>query len=253
MTTLPLDHADAAQQPRWGLGDAVAGWMIAVVAATILGGASLALAGYDQADVDADRLPLWLTLVQSPFLWVGFIGVPVWVAATKGNGVVADFRLRLEARDVPLAVAAGVLAQLVLVPLVTLPILWLTNTDSGKLGEPAQKLADKVHGAPSTTLFVLVIAIGAPIAEELFFRGLLLRSLEKRFGLAWAVAGSSIVFGATHFEALQFLALAVAGAVFALVGIRTGRLGASMICHMAFNATTVVNLLWPLNFAWMHG
>ena len=86
MTTVPFDTADPAQAPRWGLGDAVIGWVIALSAAALLGLASLALAGYDQADVAADRLPLWLTLLQSPVLWVGFIGVPVWAATTKGAG-----------------------------------------------------------------------------------------------------------------------------------------------------------------------
>ncbi len=244
MTTVPFDTADPAQGPGWGLGDAVIGWVIALSAAALLGLASLALAGYDQADVDADRLPLWLTLLQSPFLWVGFIGVPVWAATTKGAGVVADFRLRIRAIDFPVAGGIGVFAQLAIVPLVTFPVLWLTGTDADKLGEPARQLGDKVSGPGGTLLFILVIVIGAPIAEELFFRGLVLRSLENRFGTVWAVIGSAVVFGATHFQPVQFPALTAAGVVFALVAVKTDRLGASMVCHMAFNATTVVNLLW---------
>lgn len=244
MTTVPFETADAAQAPSWGLGDAVIGWAIALSAATLLGLASFSLSGYDQADVDAERLPLWLTLLQSPFLWVGFIGVPVWAAATKGAGVVADFRLRIRAIDIPIASGIGVLTQLAIVPLVTLPVLWLTGTDADKLGEPARQLSDKVSGPGATLLFILVIVIGAPVAEELFFRGLVLRSIEKRFGTVWAVAGSAVVFGATHFQPLQFPALTAAGVVFALVAVKTNRLGAAMVCHMAFNATTVVNLLW---------
>ena len=245
MTTVPLDASDdAVPAPRWGLGDVVLGWGIAVVAATFLGFASISLAGYNQADIDADRLPLWLTIIQSPFLWVGFFGVPIWAARAKGYGVVADFRLRIRAMDVPIATAIGVLTQLVIVALVTYPVLWLTGTDADKLGEPARQLSDKVSGAGGTFLFVLIVVIGAPIAEELFFRGLFLRSLENRFGTTWAVVGSSVAFGATHFQALQFPALTAAGLVFALIVVKTNRLGASMVCHMAFNATTVVNLLW---------
>lgn len=243
MTTLPLDPAAPSAGPRWGIADAAVGWVFAVFLASLLGALTTSAAGYS-ADTEAADLPLWLTLLGSPFLWVGFVGVPVWAATTKGRGVVADFRLRFRARDLPGAAAAGVAAQLVLVPLLTLPLIWLTGTDADKLGEPARELADKVHGVPGTLAFVLVVGIGAPIAEELFFRGLLLRSIEKRFGLAWAVPGSAVVFAATHFQGLQFPALIGAGLVFGLVAVRTDRLGAAMACHMAFNLTTVVNLLW---------
>ncbi len=85
--------------------------------------------------------------------------------------------------------------------------------------------------------------MAAPIVEELFFRGLVLRSLERRFGTVWAVVGSSAIFAATHFEPLQFIALFVFGLVAALLAVRTGRLGPSMFAHLAFNATTVVILL----------
>lgn len=242
--TVPSAELDAPSAVRWGMGDALAGWFIAASAAALLGAVSVALAGYDSQDVEADRLPLWLTLIQSPFLWIGFIGVPLFVAFTKGRGPRRDFGLHLQPIDVPVAAAVGVAAQLILVPLVSAPFIWLSNTDPDKLGEPAQKLADKVVGAPSITLLVLIVAIGAPVAEELFFRGLLLRSIQNRFGVAWAVAGSALAFGITHFQPVQLPALAAAGACFALLAVRTGRLGPAIVAHMAFNATTVIHLIW---------
>ena len=42
-------------------------------------------------------------------------------------------------------------------------------------------------------MFALIVVVGAPIAEELFFRGLLLRSIEKRFSIVWAIVGSSVM------------------------------------------------------------
>lgn len=244
MTAVPEPQVDTPPSVRWGIGDAVGGWFVAVSGAAILGAASLAWAGYDQADVEAERLPLWLTLIQSPFLWFGFIGVPVLVAATRGRGFVEDFRFRIKPVDVGVGAVLGVIAQLVVVPLVTLPFLWLTDTDAAKLGEPAEKLADKVGGAPSVLLFVAIIAIGAPLAEEIFFRGLLLRSLENRFGSGLAIVLSSLVFGITHFELLQLPALAAAGLIFAVLAVKTDRLGPAIVAHMAFNLTTIVNLVW---------
>ena len=58
-------------------------------------------------------------------------------------------------------------------------------------------------------LLVLIVVIAAPIVEELFYRGLLLRALERRVGNGWAVVWCGLIFGASHFELLQLPALAV--------------------------------------------
>ncbi len=47
-------------------------------------------------------------------------------------------------------------------------------------------------------MLVLVAVVFAPLVEELFFRGLLLRSLQRRVGTGRAVALSSVLFGLAH-------------------------------------------------------
>jgi membrane protease YdiL (CAAX protease family) len=237
----PVDLA--APQPRWGMPDAGAAWFLAQVFGAIGALIVLTAAGYETA-TEVKDLPLWVLALQYPALWLGFIGVPVWAAATKGRGIVEDFRLRIEAIDLPVGAVVGFLAQVIVVPLVSLPILWAFDIDADKLGEPARQLGDKATSPGGVVLLFLMVAVGAPIAEEIFFRGLLLRSIEKRFGTAIGVAGSSVAFGATHFQALQFLPLALVGAIFALLVVRTGRLGTAIVAHMAFNATTVAFLVW---------
>ncbi len=118
------------------------------------------------------------------------------------------------------------------------------GTDAEDLGKLARELGDKADSSMGVVLLFVIVAVGAPIAEELFFRGLVLRSFENRFGTAWAVVGSSVFFGATHFQPLQFAALTAAGAIFALLTVRTGRLGPAIVAHMAFNAVTVVGVVW---------
>jgi membrane protease YdiL (CAAX protease family) len=94
---------------------------------------------------------------------------------------------------------------------------------------------------PVTILF-LFLAIGAPIVEELFFRGLLMRAIDHRYGAVAAVAGSSVVFGLAHFEPLQLPALILFGIVLAILAQRSGRLGPGIIAHATFNAATVLTL-----------
>lgn len=233
-----------AVEPRWGLGDALVGWVLAYLGAGILGLGILRAAGYTAQQIQDQDVPLSMIALSNLPLWVGFVGAAVFAARVKGRGLVADFRARVAWPDLPTGVVAGVLAQLVLVPLLAWPVLVLSGKTLDDLERPARELSERATSTSGTVLFFLIVVVCAPIAEELFFRGLVLRAIEKRFGLPWAVAGSSLFFGATHFQPLQFLALSGAGAVFALVAVRADRLGAAIIAHMAFNAVTAISLVW---------
>ncbi len=240
-------HAPVAappSAPRWGLGDAAGGWLLAQSCALVAVLVLAAAFGYSGDQLADGDVSLSFTALQFPPLWLGFVGVPVWAAATKGAGWIRDFRVRILPVDGLIGLPAGVAAQLILVPLVSLPILWLSGTDIDELSRPAQELGDRATTPGGVVLLFLMVVVGAPIAEELFFRGLVLRAFENRFGTRWAVVGSSVVFAATHFQALQFAALGVAGAVFALLVVATGRLGPAILAHMAFNAVTVAYIVW---------
>jgi membrane protease YdiL (CAAX protease family) len=92
-------------------------------------------------------------------------------------------------------------------------------------------------------LLVLIVGIGAPIVEEIFYRGLLQRSLIRRVGARWGIALASLAFGAAHLQPLQFPALTLAGVLFGVLAHRYGRLGPAIAAHMVFNLTAVVALL----------
>lgn len=243
--------ADAPVTPRWGLGDAAAGWVLAFVGGSILGGLIIAAFGY--AGKTQAELPIWLLALSFPPLWLGFVGTPVWAAQRKGNGWIRDFKVRFRPVDVPVGIAAGIAAQFV-GGLLSVPVLVWRHKTAHDLSKPARDLANNAHGAPAIVLFAVVVAVGAPLAEELFFRGLLLRALEKsfagsavdtvqRYGVGLSVAITAVVFALTHFEALQFVGLLVAGATFSLLAVKADRLGPAVFAHMAFNGTAVVQLL----------
>ena len=148
--------------------------------------------------------------------------------------------------DVPLGIAVGVAAQYLLVPLLELPLQPFVQHLSSKLGQPAQNLLTPVNGASLVVLTVLV-CVGSPVVEELFFRGLLLRGLLGQFrqlgrrrGPALSIVVTGLVFGLVHFEELQFLGLAGFGMVLAYMAYQTGRLGPSILAHVAFNTTTII-------------
>ena len=150
-----------------------------------------------------------------------------------------DFGLRARWGDTVLGVPVGVLCQLVLVPLIYLPLHDLVSRK--ELEAPVRRVTNRAHGVGFFVLAVVVI-VGAPVVEELFFRGLVLRSIQARFGDGWAVGGSAVAFGLAHFEPLQLPALVALGVVLAVLALRTGRLGPGVFAHAAFNAVTIIAL-----------
>lgn len=231
---------------RWGIGDALIGLLVANLAAAVVGAVILAATGY--ADEAADGvLPLTMIAVLQVPLWLGYLGVPVWAARRKGHGVVRDFGLRMRPVDVPVGLAAGVGTQIVLIPLLYVGIFWLTDAlglDVDRdLSAAARELTDKATDPVGVVLLVLIVVVGAPIIEELFFRGLLLRAVEKRSGPTWALIVSSVVFGAVHLQLLQLPALTLIGVVLGWLTLRTGRLGPAIWAHVAFNGIATVLLL----------
>jgi membrane protease YdiL (CAAX protease family) len=251
--------ASSESAERWGLADALIGLLVSILLAAVIGAAVINARGdytgkWSEHGAAAGRIasqlagdgtltapqltPIWLlTLLQVP-LWIGMLGAVVY-AGRKGGGL-ADFGLRMEPRDVPVGLVVGFLAQVVIVPLVYWPLLKLL--DEPDVSAAARSLTDRAHGFGVVLLVVLTV-IGAPIVEELFFRGLLLRSLERRLRPVLAIAVSSLIFASVHFQALQLLALAIFGVIAGTLAHRAGRLGPAIWAHVAFNATTVIALL----------
>lgn len=225
-------------EPRWGLGDAVVGFVLSILGAAVTLSVVLAVTGDD-----ADDLSLGATNIAQIGLWVPLLGVPIWAAWRKGNGIVRDFGLKVKDWDLPLGGVSGVATQLILLPLLYIPIFVLTNADSDDLSEVAKDLSDKADNGFGIAMLIILTGIGAPICEEIFYRGLLLRSLERRFGQVVAVVASGLIFGLVHLNVLSTPGLALFGMVLAVLAIKTGRLGAPIAAHMAFNLIAVATLL----------
>lgn len=229
-----------SSEPSWGLGDAAAGWLLALVCGAVVASIVLQVTGYESLG----EAPLTTQAWGYPGLWVGFVGIPIWVAAVKGNGWIEDFRVRFKPIDVPVGLVAGIVGQLVLVPLVAWPVLELSGKTTEDLSDSAQRLADSAVGPGGAILFLLIVGVGAPLTEELFYRGLVLRSFEKRFGAVVSLLLTSAWFSASHGQVLLFVPLFVAGALFGILAQRYERLGPAIFAHIGFNLTTAITLLW---------
>jgi membrane protease YdiL (CAAX protease family) len=176
--------------------------------------------------------------------WAAYLA-GMWVASQRaGSGdPIVDYGISFEPIDVA-GIGVGVLCQLVLINLVYLPLeaLWPGTFNDDRIQENARTLTDLVDGS-SAVVLVLLVVVGAPVVEELFYRGLLQRSLAARFDESIVLVGVAAVFALVHFRPIEYPGLFAFGLVLGACALITGRLGLAIVTHMAFNATGLV-LAW---------
>lgn len=217
-------------------------WSIAwVVGAIVVTPALVLLAGGSVGD----DLSIPQLALASVGMWAVFLGALAVASRRYGTGdVVADLGVSFRPLDL-VGIPIGVATQLLLVPLLYWPLreLWPDTFDVERIEERAQELADKAGGV-DTVILVLMVVVGAPIVEELVYRGLVQRSLSVATGAASGLLLASVLFSLIHFSPVEYPGLFLAGLVFGAGLAVTGRLGPSIVTHAAFNATGLVMVLW---------
>jgi membrane protease YdiL (CAAX protease family) len=98
-------------------------------------------------------------------------------------------------------------------------------------------------------IFAVVAVVGAPIIEELVFRGVIQRSLADRAGHGWAVPVQAVLFGLYHVtpglgstNVPYVVGLSTAGLVLGWAAWKWKRLGPGSAAHFFVNATSTVIL-----------
>lgn len=112
----------------------------------------------------------------------------------------------------------------------------LLPTDGFVWGKLYQSFMEQMSAiAIDPVALVILVAIFAPVFEEILFRGIIMKGLLNRgMNPYWAIALSSFIFGAIHFYPWQFLGAFLLGLVLGLVYYKTKSLLLPIILH-AFN------------------
>ena len=86
---------------------------------------------------------------------------------------------------------------------------------------------------------LLMVGVGAPLSEELLFRGFLFPAVARtRLGLLGATLITSGIWAAIHFYSpLGMLQVFVIGLLFSWILVRTGSLRVTIFCHALYNTT----------------
>jgi membrane protease YdiL (CAAX protease family) len=107
-----------------------------------------------------------------------------------------------------------------------------------------QRLLNTLFEGHAAWLMVGTVVVAAALGEEIFFRGYLLPSLRKSWGLVAALLVSSALFSLVHMEWVGFIGLMEIGLLFAALRIWTGSLWASVIAHAVNNGIAGVAFLY---------
>ncbi len=218
--------------PRWGIPDAIIpllGFVIISVAVA-LGGEALGL-------------PLvWLLLLGTTLPWIALAGWPLLTTSFQGNGPRIDLGLRLTWRDVGWGLVGGV-AALVAGGTIALIIQTVFGEFTSAAGEVGEELSNE-GPMLAVVAFALCVAIGAPIAEEIAFRGMAYNALAKRgLNAAWVIAITAVAFSLFHLEPQRAPILLASGLVLGVLRWRTRSLGAPIVAHAVNNLPGAAFLL----------
>ena len=101
-----------------------------------------------------------------------------------------------------------------------------------------QEVSAAFYGS-SLTLEILGTCIIIPFLEELLYRGIVYQRLKAFLGVKTAIVLSAVIFGAMHFNLVQFLYATAVGLLLAVIMEQEG-LGAAMAAHMVTNLVSVL-------------
>jgi membrane protease YdiL (CAAX protease family) len=106
------------------------------------------------------------------------------------------------------------------------------------------------HDRRAFVILAVFTVVVAPVVEELFFRGLLLRAFNSAMGQSKAVVAQALLFAAVHFQPLAgshnaevLLVIGVSGLVFGWAANHYKTLGPTMVAHALRNGLAMAFVL----------
>jgi sodium transport system permease protein len=112
----------------------------------------------------------------------------------------------------------------------------------GVQGEEMDLLLQGLNDKYGLAGILFLVALTPAVCEEVFFRGVLLSGLRRKYELKTCMLLQALMFGAAHYSVFRFASTALMGALLTLVIFRTASIWCSMLIHFLFNGTSC--LLW---------
>jgi membrane protease YdiL (CAAX protease family) len=233
-SSLPRHSSDyRGTESRYSLPTVIGGWLGCYLVANILGGA---IAGASSAPSGEE--PIWILAASALALWTPFIVMLVVLSRKLGSGHFwSDYSVRFRPIDA-LGIPLGIASQILLVSAVYWPLrkIFPSTFDAADVEERARDLYDRAHGGWLVVL-VLIVVVGAPIVEELVYRGFIQGTLRGTMNEGVALVVTAVWFTLIHLTPVEYPGLFAIALVLGFSYHFSRRIGLSIVTHMAFNAT----------------
>ncbi len=184
-------------------------------------------------------LALLVAMIYGPMVWWARYCSRTWGTGSLRRDV--GFEFRPVDLGWGLLTALGAYAALVIVAIFVAATHLPTTTNT-------RDLVGERHTV--VLVFAAVGVLVAPVVEELFFRGVLLRSFRSRWGPAPAVAAQALVFGTYHISLTYgagnvglVLSISALGALFGIAAHQLRRLAPGMVAHAIVNTVAFITIL----------
>lgn len=202
----------------------------------------LALTG--ESSADQTQIPIWATAVSVSAMWAVFmVAVPRYLPFQE-KSLRASLTEWFTARSIAVGIPLGVASQYFLMNLVNWPLSQLFP-ETFSFDDISQRATDLTDTAPGwwKIVLILVVVVGAPVVEEIVYRGSVQTHLQRTAGTAAAILVTAVIFAAIHMSFIEFPGLFAFALVLGYARLRSGTLGLSIVTHMAFNAAGLVLVL----------
>ena len=141
------------------------------------------------------------------------------------------------------AIIQGINGWLTVVPFVLLVSLIMNILIDNQNGSnPLLEIVLNNNNYLSFFLLFVTTTLLAPLFEEIIFRGILLPTLSRDFGVISGIIVSAFIFALAHLSLGEMPPLFVLGIGLAITRIASGSLFSSVIMHSLWNGLTFLNL-----------
>ena len=141
------------------------------------------------------------------------------------------------------AIIEGIKGWLSIVPFVLLISLIMNSLIDNQNGSnPLLEIVLNNNNYLSFILLFVTTTFLAPLFEEVIFRGILLPTLARDFGIILGIIVSAFIFALAHLSLGEMPPLFVLGIGLGITRIASGSLLSSVIMHSLWNGLTFLNL-----------
>ena len=141
------------------------------------------------------------------------------------------------------AIINGIKGWLTIVPFVLLiSVIMNSLIDNQNGSNPLLEIVLNNDNYFSFFILFLTTTLLAPFFEEIIFRGILLPTLSRDFGIIWGIIVSAFIFALAHLSVGEMPPLFVLGIGLGITRMASGSLLSSVIMHSLWNGLTFLNL-----------